>query len=59
VVNAARARLVLTYGASKAPMVRRWLSGDVELPVSRVRRDDTWVLLDPAAAAELGDEPSR
>jgi 6-phosphogluconolactonase/glucosamine-6-phosphate isomerase/deaminase len=59
VVNAAQARLVLTYGASKAPMVRRWLSGDVELPVSRVRRDDTWVLLDPAAAAELGDEPSR
>ena len=27
VVNAAGARLMLTYGASKAPMVRRWFAG--------------------------------
>jgi 6-phosphogluconolactonase/glucosamine-6-phosphate isomerase/deaminase len=55
VVNAARARLMLTFGASKASMVQRWLSGDAALPVSRLRRADTWVMLDPAAAADLPD----
>jgi 6-phosphogluconolactonase/glucosamine-6-phosphate isomerase/deaminase len=59
VVNAARARLMMTYGASKAPMMRRWLSGDGTLPVSRLEGDDTWVLLDPDAAAELPQPPSR
>jgi 6-phosphogluconolactonase/glucosamine-6-phosphate isomerase/deaminase len=57
VVNGARARLMLTYGASKAPMVQRWMLRDVELPVSRLRRSDTWVMLDSAAAADL-PEPS-
>ncbi len=59
VVNGARARLVLTYGSSKAPMVRRWLSGDLSLPVARVRRTDTWVMLDPAAAGDLADRTAR
>ncbi len=53
VVNAARSRLMLTFGASKAPMVQRWLLRDAGLPVSRLRRADTWVMLDPAAAADL------
>jgi 6-phosphogluconolactonase/glucosamine-6-phosphate isomerase/deaminase len=57
VVNGARARLMLTFGASKAPMVRRWMLRDAALPVTRVRRTDTWVMLDPTAAAEL-PEPS-
>lgn len=57
VVNGARARLMLTFGASKAPMMRRWMLRDVALPVTRLRRADTWVMLDPAAAAEL-PEPS-
>lgn len=53
VVNAARSRLMLTYGASKAPMVQRWLLHDAALPVDRLRRADTWVMLDPAASVDL------
>ncbi len=53
VVNGARSRLMLTYGASKAPMVQRWMLHDASLPVDRVRRADTWIMLDPAAAADL------
>jgi 6-phosphogluconolactonase/glucosamine-6-phosphate isomerase/deaminase len=59
VVNGARARLMLTFGASKAPMVQRWLLRDAALPVSRLRRSDTWVMLDPAAAADLPDPLPR
>ncbi len=55
IVNAARSRLMLTYGASKAPLMKRWLLHDPALPVDRVRTDDTWVMLDPAAAADLAD----
>jgi 6-phosphogluconolactonase/glucosamine-6-phosphate isomerase/deaminase len=55
VVNGARARLMLTFGTSKAPLVQRWLLRDAALPVSRLRRSDTWVMLDPAAAADLPD----
>lgn len=50
VVNAARARVVLTTGASKRPMVERWLLDDRSLPISSVRRSQTWVILDDAAA---------
>jgi 6-phosphogluconolactonase/glucosamine-6-phosphate isomerase/deaminase len=50
VVNAARSRVVLAVGASKRPMVERWLAGDTSLPVQRVRRTDTVVVLDTAAA---------
>lgn len=53
VVNAARSRLMLAYGESKAPMVKRWLQRDTSLPVTRLRRAGTWVMLDPAAAADL------
>jgi 6-phosphogluconolactonase/glucosamine-6-phosphate isomerase/deaminase len=49
-VNAARFRLVLAVGAPKRPMVERWLAGDTSLPVQRVRRTDTVVVLDTAAA---------
>jgi 6-phosphogluconolactonase/glucosamine-6-phosphate isomerase/deaminase len=59
VINRARSRLVLTYGSSKAPMVRRWLAGDRSLPVARVRRTDTWAMLDPAAAGDLADPSPR
>jgi 6-phosphogluconolactonase/glucosamine-6-phosphate isomerase/deaminase len=53
VVNAARARLMLTFGESKASVVQRWFLRDAALPVSRLRRSDTWVMLDGAAAADL------
>ena len=49
-VNAARSRLVLAVGASKRPMVERWLARDPSLPVERVRRTDTVVVVDTAAA---------
>ncbi|MEO6653657.1 MAG: 6-phosphogluconolactonase [Ilumatobacteraceae bacterium] len=50
VVNRARARVVLATGASKRPMVTRWFDGDATLPITSVRRSDTWVFLDDAAA---------
>jgi 6-phosphogluconolactonase len=53
VVNAARQRLVLATGSSKAEAVRRWLLHDSTLPIERVRRTATTVLLDAAAAALL------
>jgi 6-phosphogluconolactonase/glucosamine-6-phosphate isomerase/deaminase len=52
-VNAARARIVEIVGADKAPMVQRWFLGDTALPMQRVRRTNTTVLLDTAAAAQL------
>ena len=59
VVNTARSRLVLTFGGSKAPMVQRWVLGDADLPVARLRRTGTWVMLDPAAAADLPEPTPR
>ncbi|MDO8362810.1 MAG: 6-phosphogluconolactonase [Actinomycetota bacterium] len=62
VVNAARSRLVLIAGASKAAPVRKWLLGDTAVPVQRVRRTGTVVVLDAAAAAGLptpAAHPSR
>ena len=53
VVNAARSRLVLTFGESKAPMMQRWLLSDTTIPVARLRRTSTWIMIDAAAAADL------
>ena len=52
-VNAARLRVVLVTGANKADMIERWLVGDRSIPVHRVRRTGTVVVLDGAAAARL------
>lgn len=49
VVNAARSRVVLAVGASKRPMVARWMAGDTSLPVHRVHRSRTVLVLDEAA----------
>jgi 6-phosphogluconolactonase/glucosamine-6-phosphate isomerase/deaminase len=59
VVNAARSRLVLTSGESKAPMVRRWLLRDPSIPVTRLHRTHTWAMLDPAAVSELPEPSAR
>lgn len=59
VVNAARSRLMLTLGASKAPMVARWLLRDPSIPADRVRRGNTWLFVDPAAAGELPPPDDR
>lgn len=53
VVNAARHRLVLAPGAAKAQPLSRWLLDDHSLPIQRVRRADTVVVIDAAAAALL------
>ena len=53
VVNAARHRLVLATGEAKAAPISQWLLGDASLPIQRVRRTDTVVVLDRAAAALL------
>ena len=53
VVNAARSRLVLTVGSSKAAMVERWMERDAEIPIDRVRRAGTVVFLDQEAASRL------
>jgi 6-phosphogluconolactonase len=57
VVNAARSRVVLAVGASKRPMLERWLAGDPTLPVQRVRRTDTVVVVDAAAAPQPHSAP--
>lgn len=53
VVNTARHRLVLTPGSAKATAMRRWLLEDQSLPIQRVRRTNTVVVIDDAAAAQL------
>lgn len=52
VVDRARARVVLATGERKRPVIERWLLGDTALPISRVRRADTWAYLDEAAAPD-------
>jgi len=49
VVNGARARLILTFGAGKAAALRSW-----DGPVSRVKRTATVVFADHAAAGDAG-----
>ena len=52
-VNSARRRLVLATGGPKATVVERWLLHDTSLPIERVARANTMVVLDAAAAARL------
>jgi 6-phosphogluconolactonase/glucosamine-6-phosphate isomerase/deaminase len=56
-VNAARHRLVLATGPTKAAVVERWLLHDPALPIHRVRRTNTTVVLDAPAAARLRYQP--
>jgi 6-phosphogluconolactonase/glucosamine-6-phosphate isomerase/deaminase len=55
-VNATRSRVVLVTGTDKASVVAAWLADHPlgsRLPIGRVRRSDTVVVLDPDAAALL------
>lgn len=52
-INRSRSRLVLTTGASKAPMVRGFLDRNAELPISHVYRSGTTLFVDAAAASQL------
>ena len=49
-VNAARFRLVLATGASKAQPVAQWWAGDRDLPIAHVRRTATLLVVDLHAA---------
>lgn len=49
VVNAARGRVILTFGAGKAGALAAW-----DGPVSRVKRSSTALFIDEAAAGRLG-----
>jgi 6-phosphogluconolactonase/glucosamine-6-phosphate isomerase/deaminase len=51
-VNAARSRVVLAVGADKAPALEAWLGGSREVPVARVHRRGTLVVVDRAAATD-------
>jgi 6-phosphogluconolactonase/glucosamine-6-phosphate isomerase/deaminase len=53
VVNGARYRLVLAAGADKATAMRGWLLRNEALPIERLHRTDTVVVLDEAAAGLL------
>lgn len=56
VVNAAGGRVVLIMGEDKAPAVAAWIEGqpfDGDLPIRRVLRGGTTVVLDAAAASLL------
>ena len=52
-VNAARLRIVLAAGGTKAPVIERWLAGDPTLPISRVRRTGTMLVADRAAVSTI------
>jgi 6-phosphogluconolactonase/glucosamine-6-phosphate isomerase/deaminase len=55
-VNAASGRVALITGADKAPAVAAWIEGsrfEGDLPIRRVRRGATTVVLDRAAASML------
>ncbi len=53
VVNGARHRLVLATGADKATSMRGWLLRNGALPIERLHRSGTVVVLDAAAAGLL------
>lgn len=52
-VNAARARMLLIVGSGKASPLAGWLLHRADLPVRRVRRGNTTIIADAAAAAQL------
>ncbi len=52
-VNSARSRIVEVVGESKALPIAQWLLHDSHLPIEHVRRGNTTVVLDEAAASAL------
>lgn len=53
VINRARHRLVLATGAEKAAAMRAWLLRNEALPIERLHRTGTMVILDTSAASLL------
>jgi 6-phosphogluconolactonase len=59
IVNGARFRLMLATGTSKAEPLSKWVAGDTDVPVSRVDRADTVLVVDAAAAPAAVADPDR
>ena len=59
VVNAARARLLLASGQSKAAPLAAWVDEHAPLPVERVRRTDTTLVLDAEVSSLLRSSADR
>jgi len=57
-LNRSRRIVWLVTGSEKAEMLARLVGGDRSIPAGRIRRSETIVLADHAAAARLGPEPS-
>jgi len=57
-LNRSRRIVWLVTGSEKAEMLARLVGGDRSIPAGRIRRSETLVLADHAAAARLGPEPS-
>lgn len=53
VVNGARWRLALIAGSDKADAVEGWMAHHSDLPIERVRRTNTTVVIDQLAAAKM------
>ncbi len=53
VVNGARARMLLAVGKSKAGPLADWVTSRGDLPINRVKRTSTTLIVDSAAAAKL------
>jgi 6-phosphogluconolactonase len=56
ILNRSRRILWLATGSGKSDMLLRLRNGDSSIPAGRVRRDHALVLVDRAAAAELGQD---
>jgi 6-phosphogluconolactonase/glucosamine-6-phosphate isomerase/deaminase len=53
VVNGARSRMVLAVGTAKAAPIAGWIRRAGGLPIERVKRTDTTLIIDTPAAGEL------
>jgi len=58
-LNRARRVLWVVTGSEKVEMLRRLRDGDVSIPAGRVRREQSLVLADRAAAGQLAAEYRR
>lgn len=59
IIDGARRRLWLVSGAGKREAVSRLLEGDRSIPGSRIRRDDTTMILDDEAHPDTAREPAH
>ncbi len=54
IINRSRMILWLVTGGEKTEVVERLWNGDQSIPCGRIRRDNSLILADTAAAGQLG-----